>query len=94
MTNSARYATGSVVEVTVTWGPARLCVRVRDHGLPAGREPSGVKGGGTGISSMAGRIEAAGGRLTAGPLADRGPTRWPTGPGPAVPGGWSSCPFR
>jgi signal transduction histidine kinase len=69
MTNSARYATGSAVEVTVTWGPAQLCVRVRDNGLPAGHEPSGVKGGGTGISSMAGRIETAGGRLTAGPLA-------------------------
>jgi hypothetical protein len=70
MTNSARYATGSAVAVTVTWDRAQLCVRVRDHGLPAGHEPSGVKGGGTGISSMAGRIEAAGGRLTAGPLTD------------------------
>jgi signal transduction histidine kinase len=68
MTNSARYATGSVIDVEVTWGLAQLQVQVRDHGLPAGRQPSGVKGGGTGIASMAGRIEAVGGSLTAGPV--------------------------
>ncbi|MGH3249191.1 MAG: sensor histidine kinase, partial [Trebonia sp.] len=67
MTNTARYATGSGIEVAVTWGPAQLRVRVSDHGLPAGHQPSGVKGSGTGIKSMTDRIEAAGGRLTAGP---------------------------
>ena len=70
MTNAARYATGSGIDVAVTWGPAELRVRVSDHGLPAGHLPSGVKGGGTGIKSMAGRIEAAGGRLAAGPAPD------------------------
>jgi signal transduction histidine kinase len=73
MTNAARYATGSDIDVEVTWGPARLRVRVRDYGLPAGRQPSGVTGSGTGIKSMADRSEAVGGRLAAGPA--------PTGPG-------------
>ena len=68
MTNAARYATGSAIDVEVTWAPAQLRVRVRDHGLPTGRQPSGVKGSGTGIASMAGRVEAVGGRLTAGPI--------------------------
>jgi signal transduction histidine kinase len=67
MTNAARYATGSGIDIDVAWGTARLRVRVRDHGLPAGHQPSGVKGGGTGIKSMADRIEAVGGTLTAGP---------------------------
>jgi signal transduction histidine kinase len=70
MTNTARYATGSGIDVTVAWGPAQLRVRARDHGLPAGHQPSGVQGSGTGIKSMAGRIEAAGGQLTAGPAPD------------------------
>jgi signal transduction histidine kinase len=68
MTNAARYATGSAVDVEVTWAPAELRVRVRDHGLPTGRQPSGVKGSGTGIASMAGRAEAVGGTMTAGPV--------------------------
>jgi signal transduction histidine kinase len=70
MTNAARYATGSGIDVDVAWDPARLRVRVRDHGLPATHGPSGVKGSGTGITSMAERVEAAGGRLTAGPAPD------------------------
>jgi len=70
MTNAARYATGTGIDVKVTWGPARLRVRVRDYGLPAGHQPSGVKGSGTGIKSMAGRVEAVGGRLAAGPVQD------------------------
>ncbi len=72
MTNAARYATGSAIDVEVTWSPAQLRVRVRDGGLPAGRQPSGVKGSGTGIASMAGRLEAVGGSLTAGPVPDDG----------------------
>jgi signal transduction histidine kinase len=68
MTNTARYATGSGIAVQVAWGQERLRVLVRDHGLPAGRQLSGVKGSGTGIGSMAGRVEAVGGQLTAGPV--------------------------
>jgi len=74
MTNAARYATGSPVDVEVTWGATQLRVRIRDHGLPAGRRPSGVKGSGTGIGSMAGRVESVGGSLTAG--LDPGGTGW------------------
>jgi signal transduction histidine kinase len=67
MTNAARYATGSGIDVDVAWGTARLRVRIRDHGLPAQHKPSGVKGSGTGVKSMAERIEAVGGTLAAGP---------------------------
>ncbi|WP_371538181.1 sensor histidine kinase [Streptomyces sp. NBC_01023] len=68
MTNAARYATGSAIEVDVAWSERELRVYVRDHGLPAGRGPSGVKGSGTGLRSMAERIEAVGGTLSAGPV--------------------------
>ncbi|WP_327297485.1 MULTISPECIES: histidine kinase [unclassified Streptomyces] len=68
MTNAARYATGSAIEVDVAWSERELRVDVRDQGLPAGRGPSGVKGSGTGLRSMAERIEAVGGKLSAGPV--------------------------
>ena len=67
MTNTARYATGSVIQAYVAWDERELRVTVRDHGLPAGRRPSGVQGSGTGLRSMAERIEAVGGSLVAGP---------------------------
>ncbi|WP_225849128.1 histidine kinase [Streptomyces sp. HPF1205] len=67
MTNAARYATGSAIEVRVAWDEQELRVGVRDNGLPAGGSPSGVEGGGTGLRSMAERIEAVRGELTAGP---------------------------
>ena len=44
MTNTARYATGSAIDVEVTWGPAQLRVRVRDHGLPDGSSALGGQG--------------------------------------------------
>ncbi|NDZ82804.1 hypothetical protein G3I19_30585 [Streptomyces sp. SID10853] len=68
MTNAARYATGSAIEVEVEWAERELRVDVSDQGLPAGRAPSGVQGSGTGLRSMAERIEAVGGRLSAGPV--------------------------
>ncbi|MFI9272228.1 sensor histidine kinase [Kitasatospora sp. NPDC052896] len=67
MTNTARYATGSVIQVHVTWEQRELRVTVRDHGLPTGRRPSGVHGSGTGLRSMTERIETVGGTLVAGP---------------------------
>ncbi len=73
MTNAARYATGSAIDVRVVWDERELRVGVRDEGLPTGRRPSGVKGSGTGLRSMAERVEAVGGSLTAG--------RAPGGPG-------------
>ena len=73
LTNAARYATGSSIDVTVAWGARQLAVSVVDHGLPARRQPSGVRGSGTGIVSMTARIEAIGGTFTAGPS--------PAGPG-------------
>ena len=73
MTNAARYATGSAIEVDVVGEEEEVRVAVRDHGLPAGRGASGVRGSGTGLRGMAERIEAVGGSLTAGPV--------PGGPG-------------
>ncbi|BBA95503.1 putative histidine kinase [Actinacidiphila reveromycinica] len=73
LTNAARYATGSVVEVNVAWDAGEVRVAVRDHGLPAGRDPSGVQGSGSGLRGMAERIGRAGGTVAAGPV--------PGGPG-------------
>jgi signal transduction histidine kinase len=67
LTNAARYATGSAVEVNVAWDAGEVRVVVRDHGLPAGRSPSGVQGSGSGLSGMAERIGQAGGTVAAGP---------------------------
>ncbi|MFJ4624965.1 sensor histidine kinase [Streptomyces sp. NPDC088847] len=72
MTNAARYATGSAIDVDLMWERSELRAVVRDHGLPAGRGPSGVQGSGTGLRGMAERIEAVGGTVTAGP-APEGP---------------------
>ncbi len=72
MTNAARYATGSAIDVDLVWERSELRAVVRDHGLPAGRGPSGVQGSGTGLRGMAERIEAVGGTVTAGP-APEGP---------------------
>ncbi|SEG92315.1 Signal transduction histidine kinase [Actinacidiphila yanglinensis] len=70
LTNSARYATGSAVEVNVAWDAGEVRVAVRDHGLPAGRSPSGVQGSGSGLHGMTERIEQAGGSVSAGPASD------------------------
>jgi len=72
MTNAARYATGSAIDVDLVWEGSEMRAVVRDHGLPAGRGPSGVQGSGTGLRGMAERIEAVGGSLTVGP-APEGP---------------------
>lgn len=72
MTNAARYATGSTIDVDLVWADSELRAVVRDHGLPAGRGASGVQGSGTGLRGMAERIEAVGGSVTAGP-APEGP---------------------
>ncbi|MYS19738.1 Signal transduction histidine kinase, partial [Streptomyces sp. DvalAA-14] len=61
LTNAARYATGSAIEVRVAWDARTLRVAVRDHGLPAGHRASGVQGSGTGLRSMSERIGAVGG---------------------------------
>ena len=70
LTNSARYATGSPVEVNVAWDADEVRVVVRDHGLPAGRGPSGIQGSGSGLSGMSERIGQAGGTVAAGPAPD------------------------
>jgi signal transduction histidine kinase len=70
MTNAARYATGSAIEVDIVWEDREVRVVVRDYGVPAGRVRSGVQGSGAGLRGMAERLEAVGGSLTAGPATD------------------------
>ncbi|SFF30887.1 Signal transduction histidine kinase [Actinacidiphila alni] len=70
MTNAARYATGSAIDVHLVWEEEELRVAVRDHGLPSGGSPSGVKGSGSGLRSMAERLDAVGGTLKSGPAPD------------------------
>ncbi|MEE4545936.1 histidine kinase [Streptomyces sp. V4-01] len=72
LTNAARYATGSPVEVNVAWDAGEVRVAVRDRGLPAGRAGSGVQGSGSGLRGMTERIGQAGGTVAAGP-APEGP---------------------
>jgi signal transduction histidine kinase len=70
LTNAARYATGSGIEVNMVWEEREVRVVVRDHGLPVGHSASGVQGSGTGLRGMTERIEAVGGSLTAGPASE------------------------
>ncbi|MFI0538618.1 sensor histidine kinase [Streptomyces sp. WSLK1-3] len=70
LTNAARYATGSPVDVNLAWEPQEMRLAVRDHGLSPGGVPAGVRGGGTGLRGMGERIEAVGGSLSTGPAPD------------------------
>lgn len=92
LTNAARYATGSPVDVNVAWEPDQLRLAVRDYGLPPRGVPTGVRGSGTGLRGMSERIEAVGGSLSTGPAPEgpgwrivlRVPAAVPTGGGPAT----------
>jgi signal transduction histidine kinase len=69
LTNAARYAPGSAVDVRLSWSPGRLAVRIADSGRAPDRAPTGVVGGGGGLSGMAERAAAVGGTLRSGPAA-------------------------
>ena len=63
LTNAARHAPGSHVEVVLSVEDGRFVVTVRDDGPGASDE----KGGGFGLVGLAERVRALGGELVAGP---------------------------
>jgi signal transduction histidine kinase len=69
LTNAARYAPGSRVEVGVEVTGGLLQVTVRDHG---GRRTEASTGGGFGLVGLAERVRALGGDLAAGPAPGGG----------------------
>ncbi|GAA1882215.1 sensor histidine kinase [Asanoa iriomotensis] len=63
LTNARRHAPGAAVDVSVTYTPEGVCVRIRDNGPgPAGP----LDAGGHGLSGMRERAAAVGGRLRTG----------------------------
>jgi len=85
LTNAARHAPGSSVEVRLAVAGDRLMVEVRDDG----RGPEGTEGAGFGLVGLAERVRAEGGSLTAGPQPGGGfalAARLPLRSTPASPG--------
>jgi signal transduction histidine kinase len=72
LTNAARYAPGSRVDVRVSWHAGELTVSVEDSGPAEGHRRVDGQGSGLGLSGMATRVAEAGGRMTAGPGAGGG----------------------
>jgi signal transduction histidine kinase len=72
LTNAARYAPGSPVQVGLDWAPEQLTVRVDDAGLPLGHTAVAGVGTGLGLAGMDERVQQAGGALHAGPRPDGG----------------------
>lgn len=68
LTNAARYAPGSQVEVVLGVEDERFIVTVRDDGPGRGDE----QGGGFGLVGLAERVRALGGELVAGPAPTGG----------------------
>ncbi|NYJ02637.1 signal transduction histidine kinase [Nocardioides thalensis] len=68
LTNTTRHAGDATASVEITYGDRVLTIRVEDDG--AGSAPSPVPG--YGLVGMRERITALGGRLSAGPLPERG----------------------
>ncbi len=67
LTNAARYAPGSPVQITLTWVAEALDVEVRDDGPAPDRRAIAEPSTGLGLAGMAERIRQAGGTLQAGP---------------------------
>jgi len=67
LTNTARYAPGSTVRVSLDWYPGRLTVQVDDGGAAPGHTPLTGHGTGLGIAGMRERLSAVGGTVEAGP---------------------------
>ncbi|WP_379565446.1 sensor histidine kinase [Pseudonocardia lutea] len=68
LTNVIRHAGARAVRLALTYEPARLLIRVRDDGRPAGAATAC----GHGIDGMRERARALSGRLTAAPHPDGG----------------------
>jgi signal transduction histidine kinase len=72
LTNSARYAPGSRIDVTLDWAGSELRTVIADTGRAPGREPTGVRGGGAGLVGMGERLAAVGGAMSAAPTPSGG----------------------
>jgi signal transduction histidine kinase len=68
LTNAARYAPGSRVEIAVEDAPGGVLITVADDGPGAAPQA----GGGFGLVGLAERVRALGGELSAGPRPGRG----------------------
>jgi signal transduction histidine kinase len=72
LTNAARYAPGSPVEVVLAWSPGTLTATVRDSGPAPDRQAVAGQGTGLGIAGMDERITQVAGTLHVGPSGDGG----------------------
>jgi signal transduction histidine kinase len=74
LTNAARHARASRVELTLRCGPEGLVLEVADDGggVPAGREREALAEGHIGLATSAERVSAVGGRLALEPLPGGG----------------------
>jgi signal transduction histidine kinase len=70
LTNAARYAPGSAVQVVLTWTETSLRVCIDDDGPQAGHSNPAAQGTGLGLAGMDERVQGAGGRLHTGPRPD------------------------
>jgi signal transduction histidine kinase len=69
LANAARHAPGAAVQVAVEVDPEAVAVVVRDHGGVGGPVAVASGAAGVGLLGMRERVEALGGRLSAGPEA-------------------------
>ncbi|MDR2999055.1 MAG: histidine kinase [Microbacterium sp.] len=69
LTNCARHAAGSEVDVLLSGDDETIVVRVDSRGGSA-RTGTALSGSGTGLTALAARIRAIGGEFRAGPTAD------------------------
>lgn len=67
LTNAIRHAAGAPVTVRLHYGTRELVLTVANGPAAAGDRAAPARSGGRGLAGMRRRVEAAGGRLTAGP---------------------------
>jgi signal transduction histidine kinase len=73
LTNVVRHAAPARAQVTVAYDPTQVVIEVNDDGRPVANHPDrNGQPAGLGIPGMRERVEAVGGKLEAGPRADRG----------------------
>lgn len=70
LTNAARYAPGSPVDIVASWARDALRVTVTDEGPAPGRDSVGGQGTGLGLAGMGERIAQVSGTLSSGPGPD------------------------
>lgn len=71
LTNAARHAPGSAVDVRLTYGAQAVDVAVTDDGAaPGAASPGAAAGSGLGLLGVEERVQLHGGQVAAGPRAD------------------------